>query len=816
MTKRILLIVLGLLSQACTSNGGLNMTERNPNGEQHNSIESVTDGASRWTRGGPVSGGSVTALVIDPLNPDTLYAVGGKGGVFKSTDGGAHWQAVNTGFGANTQVQVLAIDPLNPGTIYAGGGLGELYKSTDGSAHWRAANTGLSANTQVRVLAIDPVNSGTIYAGTLYGGIYKSTDGGVQWRAANTGLGNVSVRSIAIDPRNPGTVYAGGGGSSKFYKSTDGGAHWQALSEGLGNLIVVDVGPIAIDPRNPGTVYGGVVRGFVDGSVGAPAARVVVQGTIFKSTDSGAHWQVVDSGLGNAFIKTLAIDPLNPATVFAGAGDVPPGESSVRGGGVYKSTDGGAHWQAMNTGLPANAPVQSIAIDPQNPTTVFAVVAVAGSWVLYKSTDGGAQWQGVNAELYNVAVGPLVIDPRNPATVYAGSDHGVFKSSDGGAHWQAVNSGLNNLIIRALAIDPSNPATLYVGTGAIPMVLPTYVGSGVYKSTDGGAHWHDVTAELRKAVFAATRLDMVREGVRIRREGDGAVIEGASVFTDTRSGESRTEYTELIKLGPEVRGMTDQEILEHYYLQRSHPGDSGAMTQILSLAVNPSNPATIYAVVEGGSVYKSTDGGAHWQAANAGLVGNASLWCSALAIDPRNPATVYTVMAGVEGGGATVKSTVYKSTDGGAHWHAVDSGLGNAFVQTLAIDPLNPATLYAGAGGVPGDSSVRDGGVYKSTDGGAHWQVMNTGLPANAQAQSIAIEPRSPATVYAVAGVSGTDKSTVYKSTDGGGHWQAVNARLDSDTRVLTLAIDPVNPATVYAGTTDGVFKITFAASSPP
>lgn len=122
MTKRILLILLGLLSQACPSDGGLNMTERIPNGEQvtHKNIRSVTKGTHQWTSHG-LAGQAVSGLAIDPRNPATIYA-GTYGGVFKSTDGGAHWQAMNTGLN-NLFVRALAIDPLNPATVYAGVGV---------------------------------------------------------------------------------------------------------------------------------------------------------------------------------------------------------------------------------------------------------------------------------------------------------------------------------------------------------------------------------------------------------------------------------------------------------------------------------------------------------------------------------------------------------------------------------------------------------------------------------------------------------------------------------------------------------------------
>lgn len=316
--------------------------------------------------------------------------------------------------------------------------------------------------------------------------------------------------------------------------------------------------------------------------------------------------------------------------------------------------------------------------------------------------------------------------------------------------------------------------------------------------------------------FIAMSIEQVRDHMQITREKGGAVV------TFNGPGHSTT----TVKLGSEVHEMTDQGVLEHF--AKANAGDLVNHTNILSLAIDPLNPAIIYVGIEHGGIYKSTDGCGHWQAANTGLGTGfvfGTILVPSIAVDPQNAGTLYAAVYGYYGDYGSVenpnfsgelRSTVFKSTDGGAHWQAMDAGLSNAFVQTLAIDPLNPATIFAGAGDVPMSPSDSGGGVYKSTDGGAHWQAMNTGFDANTQVTALAIDPRNPATVYAVAGGSGTDKSTVYKSPDGGAHWEPANAGLDPDILVLSLAIDPLNPAIVYAGTTGGAYAITFTSSPPP
>ena len=115
--------------------------------------------------------------------PTTLY-VGTGGGVFKSTNGGAKWSALNTGL-IVTSVGALGIDPATPTTLYAGGG--DVFKSMDGGAKWSVVNTGLPEFTEFTPWVSYPATPTTLYTGTS-DGVFKSTDGGAKWIALNTGL----------------------------------------------------------------------------------------------------------------------------------------------------------------------------------------------------------------------------------------------------------------------------------------------------------------------------------------------------------------------------------------------------------------------------------------------------------------------------------------------------------------------------------------------------------------------------------------------------------------------------------------------------
>ena len=305
---------------------------------------------------------------------------------------------------------------------------------------------------------------------------------------------------------------------------------------------------LAIDPTTPSTLYAGTAARACSRAPTAAAAgggqhrpaqhsrlraghrsdhaehalrRDGRRRACFKSTDGGGSWSAVNTGLPNAYVHALAIDPTTPSTLYAGTVD----------GGVFKSTDGGGSWSAVNTGL-ADIPA---VVQLGHRSRARRARSTRGSWRqrrLFKSTDSGGSWSAVNTGLTAPSTSyALAIDPTTPSTLYAGTDRGsgVFKSTDGGGSWSAVNTGLRSATTRlraghrsdhaehalrrdgrrrrvqehrrrqqlergqhrpgrhrtsrALAIDPTTPSTLYAGTG----------GDGVFKSTDSGGSWRRST-----------------------------------------------------------------------------------------------------------------------------------------------------------------------------------------------------------------------------------------------------------------------------------------------------------------------------------
>jgi photosystem II stability/assembly factor-like uncharacterized protein len=387
-----------------------------------------------------------------------------------------------TGLDGRSGIRALAIDPQNTSILYAGTTDG-VFKSTDAGASWSAANFGLRTS-YVPAVAIDPQSSNTIYV-SLDAGIYKSTDGAASWRAANSGMRAVAIRSLAVDSDNPGAIYANS--DRGIIKTTDGGTSWNEVN----SMYLV-----AVDPQKPATLYA-IGRAGPDGQLG-----------LSKSTDGGAAWRPANAGLPEASchgLSSLAFDLQRRSTVYAAVSS--GGCNETRGGGVWKSLDGGESWAKLDS-KPSGGGVHGLAVDPHSPDTLYAWNGKG----LFKSTDGGASWDQLRAGFVN----SVKIDTLNPSTLYAvlndesivfvtGDKPGLYKSTDGGASWNALNSGLPTVSlnflrideITGLVIDPRRTATLYAATGA----------NGVYRSTDGGGTWMPVNSALTSLSVSGLAID---------------------------------------------------------------------------------------------------------------------------------------------------------------------------------------------------------------------------------------------------------------------------------------------------------------------
>lgn len=498
-------------------------------------IYKTTNHGATWVSSGNglfAGGAPITAMVIDPVSPSTLYvatqsqAVFPSLGVQKSTNGGQSWSDSGSNGLGTKNVYCLGIDPQNPGIVYAGGLFDNsdrpIFKTTNGGASWVSISNGVSA-LGVDAIGVDPLASGTLFFSQT-GSLRKSTNGGTSWSSGGSGLPFSTVGTAIVYERNSSSNiwYAT---LSDVYRTTNGGTSWTAVKIANKRVNGLDVnsaglviagtadsglyrrpaGAATWTPANSGFLASRILSLIADRS----SPGVVHAGTestgIFKSIDHGRSWQLLSSDLLLSNVNALAIDPKRPTIMFAGTSGVSRSTDSgatwrsvgffsrtnaieidpvvtdvIYVGtdtGVSKSTNGGNSFAGASTGLPSFTSVDALAIDPTSTMTLYAGVLGQG---LFKSTDGAVSWTKKSSGMTDPDVEAIVIDPTQPATLYVATNGGgVFKSTNGGENWSEANSGLPSKLTLSLALSKDDPRTLYTGTS----------GSGVFQSTDAGGTW---------------------------------------------------------------------------------------------------------------------------------------------------------------------------------------------------------------------------------------------------------------------------------------------------------------------------------------
>lgn len=471
---------------------------------------------------GPWSG-YVVCMAANPHNPDEIYAGTWGSGVYKSLDGGLHWESYNRGLG-DGYINSLAIDPQNPKIVYAGTYYDEVYKTTTGGDLWYQSSQGVRDGDIIYTIGIDPHDPDIIYIGTRnkfqneppwLGVVYRSINEGINWIPVLTNVGGINVQDwpydVIVNPKDHRMVFAAFH-EHGVYRSWDSGEHWEAVNgNGLtdlsGRALVINPQGSADNLLSVGTWHrSGTFNSSDNGSswVRHPLGVKVYTmdldpqqpnnmylvdffGGVYKSSNTGTSWQL--SGLREYKMYTVMVNPARHNQIFAG----------TVGNGIFRSDDYGTSWVSSQAGL-INTNVVGFAVVPGDKDHYLAVdaanealiYAVDGkSAFVYTSTNHGEDWS--ESVVPGGVIHDLAVSLLEPGAVYAATDNGVYKHMEG-TQW--ISLGLNGISITALAAHPAESGLL-VAAGS----------EAVYYSKNGGINWIPGPDELSSVMVQSIHFD---------------------------------------------------------------------------------------------------------------------------------------------------------------------------------------------------------------------------------------------------------------------------------------------------------------------
>ena len=571
-------------------------------------------------------------------------------------------------------------------------------------------------------IAVDNNDQDVIYIGMKNTGVYKSNDGGLSWSPKYRGLANMHIESLTIDPQDPKILYAGTDGG--IFKTQDDGENWERIYDGFRLLM---------DPQNSSHLY---------------AQSNDEGGLLFESTDQGVTWETHEIFCPQLW--TWAIDPQDGMALYGTENGNDPSCSM----GLYKSTDGGRTWNFL--GLDGQN-IGSLAVGKDAQGNILIYADAQGQGDLF-SNDGGKSWNTVQPGGCSF----LPVESDSPEIIYCTNGSSQVEIYKAGNFFQTLTiSSPSNLEINAFRADN------YQGTQR-----RIAGGQGLYISTDDGRSWLN-----RSSSLGAARLELKINPANNERMYLASYLGiDEQVCVLFRSDDSGKSWKQIMQgghvswCGPVFDSTNTLYVLKEGNLERSTDnGDTWTSTSLPtgvsfgSVSVNPYMTGFLYAVSD--ELFYSTSDGVSWQKAtnSAGnfygrrfyyakggsliySVNNLSLssdageswnFCrnsksmtsdSQLVIDPDNNQRLYL---------ATDGNGILISVSGCQSWYQSNSGLGNLFVNSVAMDPNNSNTLYAGT----------NGGVYISYDRGQTWGQINDGLLGVLTVYSIGIDLHS--NVYA-------------------------------------------------------------------
>ena len=536
-------------------------------------------------------------------------------------------------------------------------------------------------------------------------------------------------------------------------------------------------------PNSPETIYLGAATGGV-----------------WKTTDNGSNWEFMFDDVDLISIGDIAIDPNDENVIYAGTGEANSSSYSFLGNGIYKSYNGGESWE--HSGLDLSAYIGRIVVDYDNSDRVFA--AVCGNLFtpseergVYRSLDAGETWERMLFVNDTVAAIDLVQHPENPDILYAamwertrgleyrhsfGEGSGIWKSTDGGDTWVEMTNGLptGDVGRPGLAIAKSNPEVLYAFYDMPNQEV------GVYKTQNGGSSWTQVNDGQLYGMNSS--FGWYFGQVRVHPEDEDMVWTlGQYMYKSSNGGSSWAEGASW-SVHVDHHAMYFDDVNNRILL-----GNDGGLyyslnngsswtkinnlpfTQFYAMDIDFQNPDRLIGGTQDNNTIMTNNGGLNnWEA----ILGGDGMYCL---IDYSNPNVIY---AEYQWG------NLYKSTNGGNSmdyigWNWSEDRIN--WSAPLAMDPVNSSILYFG--------SYR---VWKSTNGGSSWNDVSGDITKGIDqyfhtVTTIAVSPVNNNIV-----IAGTGDGLIHVSTNAGASWE--NITNDFPDRWITKVIaDPFDENTIYA-----------------
>jgi photosystem II stability/assembly factor-like uncharacterized protein len=641
------------------------------------------------------------------------------------------------------------------------------------------------AGGDVRVVAIDPRDKDRLYISTLDGQIHRSTNGGRSWQLlVNLNQPELVLDQLFVDSHNSQMIYASGhrhkapGG---FFRSTDGGVTWKESKD----LRKESIHAMTQSPVDPKVLLAGTING------------------VWMSKNSGEDWEKISSASMPVNIDSLAMDPRNMSTMYAGTW-----------WRAYKTTDAGKNWRLIKNGMIDDSDVFAITVNPRNPEHVIAS-ACSG---IYESMNGGEKWskiQGIPSQSRRTR--DIVQHPTNPATVYAGTTEGFWMSTNGGKAWSMTTQ--RNLEVNSIAVHPDEPNRVFIGTNNYGVMVSNDGGRNFVQTNDGftSRFTYSVTPDIHQPsrLYAATHNTATGGGFFFVSSDSGRTWQQARNLdvNRVRTFVLRQDAADpnQMYMGTNVglfrsvdRGMSWTQVVAPKSPAKKATTKRGVKKTVAATPKEPVAPASLPAItttikvlefLPGGGLLAGTDKGLYrsldlakgWERLDFGYGHSDNIF--AVHVAAARPTTIWA---------GTATSGVLVSRDSGKTWSKTSGAVDNIPVSSIMSDPTRPDYIYVGTTQT----------FYLSRDGGATWMRRGGNLTLG-NFTSILINPDNPNEIL-IASSLDTDGG-VYLSTDAGMRWRRVDSKdmkLPSR-RVWSMAFDPRDSNRIYAGShSSGVYRI--------